>query len=117
MDGYAIRAADVAAATEDGPIRLDVIGEVRAGQRPDVSVQRGTAVRIATGAPVPGGADAVVPVEATTPLDAAGQPAGPRGRDATGPLPAAILVHAATPNGGSIRRAGSDLAAGTQIFG
>ncbi len=117
MDGYAIRAADVAGATEDGPTRLEVIGEVRAGQAPEVTVQRGSAVRIATGAPVPPGADAVVPVEATTPLDAAGAPAGPRGRDATGPLPAGILVHTATPVGGSIRRAGSDLAAGTPILG
>ena len=116
MDGYAIRAADVAGATEDGPARLEVIGEVRAGQAPEVTVRRGSAVRIATGAPVPPGADAVVPVEETTPLDDAGAPAGPRGRDATGPLPAGILVHTATPVGGSIRRAGSDLAAGTPIL-
>ena len=116
MDGYAIRAADVAAATEDEPTRLQVIGEVRAGQAPDTPVERGTAVRIATGAPVPPRADAVVPVEGTTPLGPDGAPAGPRGRDATGPLPAGILVHTATPVGGSIRRAGSDLAAGATII-
>ncbi len=116
MDGYAIRAADCAAASEDGPTRLEVIGEVRAGQAPDVTVRRGSAVRIATGAPVPPAADAVVPEEGTKPLDAAGAAAGPRGRDATGPLPAAILVHAAVPVGGSIRRAGSDLVAGTPIL-
>jgi len=92
MDGYAIRSADVAEATEDAPVRLEVIGDVAAGKAPDVEVRRGTAVRIATGAPVPAGATAVVPVEATTPLDAGGA-AGPRGRDATGPLPAACLVH------------------------
>ena len=83
MDGYAIRAADVGAATDDAPVRLEVIGEVRAGQAPDVTVRRGTAVRIATGAPVPSSADAVVPVEETTPLDASGaarRPARP-GRD------------------------------------
>ncbi len=117
MDGYAIRAADVAGATEDGPTRLDVIGEVRAGQAPEVTVRRASAVRIATGAPVPPGADAVVPVEATTPLDDAGAAAGPRGRDATGPLPAGVWVHLAAPVGGSIRPAGSDLAAGTPILG
>jgi molybdopterin molybdotransferase len=116
MDGYAIRVADVASATEDAPARLEVIGEVRAGQAPDTPVRRGTAVRIATGAPVPPGADAVVPVEQTTPLSADGAPVGPRGRDATGPLPAGILVHTATPVGGSIRRSGSDLAAGTTII-
>jgi molybdenum cofactor synthesis domain-containing protein len=58
----------------------------------------------------------VIPVELTTPLDAAGEPAGPRGRDAAGPLPPAILVHAAVETGGSIRRAGSDLAAGIRIL-
>jgi molybdopterin molybdotransferase len=93
-----------------------VIGEVRAGQPPETAVRRGTAVRIATGAPVPPGADAVIPVEQTTPLDAAGTPAGPRGRDATGPLPASIAAHAAIPVGGSIRLSGSDLIVGTRIL-
>jgi molybdopterin molybdotransferase len=116
MDGYAIRAGDVATATEDAPARLEVVGEVRAGQAPDTEVRRGTGVRIATGAPIPPGADAVVPVEETTPLDAGGSAAGPRGRDATGPLPAGILVHTVVPAGGSIRRAGSDLAAGSRIL-
>jgi molybdopterin molybdotransferase len=115
MDGYAIRAVEVEGATEDAPVRLDVIGDVGAGQVPDVEVRRGTAVRIATGAPVPPGATAVVPVEATTPLDEAGA-AGPRGRDATGPLPAACLVHEAVRAGGSIRRAGSDLAHGMTVL-
>ena len=50
MDGYAIRAADVAAASEDAPARLEVVGEVRAGQAPEREVERGTAIRIATGA-------------------------------------------------------------------
>ncbi|MGK2850962.1 MAG: gephyrin-like molybdotransferase Glp, partial [Candidatus Limnocylindrales bacterium] len=63
MDGYAIRAADVATATEDAPVRLAVSGEVRAGQTPEAEVERGAAIRIATGAPVPPRADAVVPVE------------------------------------------------------
>ncbi len=115
MDGYAIRSADVVAATDDAPVRLEVVGEIRAGHAPDTTVRRGTAVRIATGARVPAGADAVVPVELTTPIDAAGA-AGPRGRDATGPLPAACLVHAAVGVGGSIRAAGSDLTAGTTIL-
>jgi len=115
MDGYAIRAADVDAATEDVPVRLEVIGDVAAGRAPDVEVRRGTAVRIATGAPVPAGATAVVPVEATTPLAADGA-AGPRGRDATGPLPAGCLVHEAVPAGGSIRKAGSDLARGVTVL-
>jgi molybdopterin molybdotransferase len=109
MDGYAIRAADVAAATEDAPIRLDVIGEVRAGTATETVVERGTAIRIATGAPVPPRADAVVQVELTTPADATGAPAGERGRVAAGPLPAAVLVHTAIAPGTAIRRAGDDL--------
>lgn len=115
MDGYAIRAADTTGASDDRPVRLAVVGEVRAGAAPDAAVPPGAAVRIATGAPMPPGADAVVPVEQTTPVDAAGNP-GPRGRDASGPLPAACLVHVAVPAGGSIRRAGSDLRRGDVVL-
>ena len=114
MDGYAIRSADVARAAEDEPVRLAVIGEVRAGLAPEVVVGPGTALRIATGAPVPAGADAVVAVEMTTPIDASGT-AGSRGRDATGPIPAACLVHGSVPVGGSIRRAGGDVRSGDRI--
>ena len=110
MDGYAIRHADVAAATEDRPVRLTVVGEARAGRAPDVRVLAETAVRIATGAPLPPGADAVVPVELTTPLDAGGSP-GPRGRDAAGPLPSACLVHVAVGPGNAVRPAGAAVVA------
>jgi molybdopterin molybdotransferase len=65
MDGYALRAADVAGA----PAALEVIGEVRAGQWPDLTVGPGQAVRIMTGAPIPPGADSVQQVEMTQPLD------------------------------------------------
>ena len=115
MDGYAIRSGDVAGATEDEPVRLAVIGDVAAGAAPSVAVRPGTAVRIATGAPLPGDADAVVPVEDTTPLDETGN-RGSRGRDATGPAPAACLVHVPVAAGLSIRRAGSDLVAGTTLL-
>lgn len=120
MDGYALVAGDTAGASDAEPARLRVTGEVRAGEpgtvgRGSSAVEPGTAVRIATGAPVPPGADAVVPVEATTPLDEAGR-AGARGREAAGPLPAAILVHERVPVGGSIRTAGSDLVAGARIL-
>ena len=115
MDGYAIQAADTSAAGEASPVRLEVVGDVRAGVASDVTVRAGTAARIATGARLPAGADAVVPVEATTPLDDAGQP-GPRGRDATGPRPAACLVHQAVQIGGSVRDEGSDLRAGDVLL-
>ena len=109
MDGYAVRAADVASATDAAPVRLEVIGEVRAGNAPDTDVRRGTAIRIATGAPIPSAADAVVQVELTTPADAGGTPVGTRGRDASGPLPAAVLIHEAIRAGTAIRKAGDDL--------
>jgi len=115
MDGYAIRSADVGAATESAPHRLEVTGEVAAGQAAGARVEAGSAIRIATGAPIPPGADAVVPVEATTPLDAAGR-AGTRGRDAVGAVPAAVLVHEAIAAGAHVRRAGSDLHAGDRLL-
>ena len=115
MDGYAIRSADVAGATEEAPVSLRVIGEIPAGAAPDIAVGEGAALRIATGAPAPAGADAVVPVEQTTPVSADGG-RGTRGRDAAGPVPDAILVHVAVPPGGSIRRAGSDLGRGTTVL-
>ncbi len=115
MDGYAVRAHDTAGASEDAPVSLRVVGEVAAGRAPDVVVAAGTAARIATGAPLPPGADAVVPVEATTPVDDAGVH-GPRGREAAGPLPDACLVHEAVVPGAAVRHAGSDLRAGTTIL-
>ena len=65
MDGYAVRAADVAGVTKDSPIVLPVLETVRAGQRPTRSVQPQTAIRVMTGAPVPEGADTVIRVEDT----------------------------------------------------
>jgi molybdopterin molybdotransferase len=115
MDGYAVRAADVAGADERRPVRLTVVGESRAGMAPDARVLPETAIRIATGAPMPAGADAVVPVEITTPVDAAGNP-GARGREAVGPLPAACLVHEAVEVGNSVRVRGSDVEAGATVM-
>ena len=65
MDGYAVRRADAAAAVEDRPLTLPVVGEIAAGQEPGARLAVGTAVRIMTGAPVPTGADAVIPFENT----------------------------------------------------
>ena len=63
MDGYAVRAADIARATKDSPVELPVLETVRAGQRPTRSIENGTAIRVMTGAPVPDGADTVIRVE------------------------------------------------------
>jgi molybdopterin molybdotransferase len=65
MDGYAVRAADTAGATSEHPVELPVVGDIPAGSRAPRGVTRGLCLRIMTGAPMPSGADAVVPVEWT----------------------------------------------------
>jgi molybdopterin molybdotransferase len=65
MDGYAILAADSTGASPDQPRRLPVAGEIAAGDPGTLPLAAGTAVRIMTGAPLPPGADAVIPVEQT----------------------------------------------------
>ena len=65
MDGYAVYFDDVVGASEDHPVHLPVVGEMAAGQTKLFALSPGTAVRIMTGAPVPQGADAIVPVEWT----------------------------------------------------
>lgn len=65
MDGFAVRAADVASAGPGAPVTLPVVGDVAAAPGEPAPLAPGTAVRIMTGAPVPAGADAVVPVEDT----------------------------------------------------
>ncbi|NKY15211.1 molybdopterin molybdenumtransferase MoeA, partial [Streptomyces somaliensis DSM 40738] len=65
MDGYAVRVADVAGASEEFPAVLTVVGDVAAGGQAPPRVGPGQAARIMTGAPLPPGAEAVVPVEWT----------------------------------------------------
>jgi molybdopterin molybdotransferase len=65
MDGYAVRRADVATATAEQPVTLRVIGEIGAGQATIRELPPGVAAKIMTGAPIPDGADAVVPYEWT----------------------------------------------------
>lgn len=63
MDGYAVRANDVAEATPQAPVELKIVGRSMIGYRPEATVGMGEAVQIATGAPIPAGADCIVPVE------------------------------------------------------
>jgi molybdopterin molybdotransferase len=63
MDGFAVRASDVAGATPSRPVDLKVVGRALIGHRPEGVVGAGEAMRIATGAPIPAGADVVVPIE------------------------------------------------------
>jgi molybdopterin molybdotransferase len=65
MDGYAVRAQDVAGASPDAPVLLPVVYDIAAGNTAPLSLAPGQTMRIMTGAPMPRGADAVVPVEAT----------------------------------------------------
>ncbi|MCQ4208712.1 molybdotransferase-like divisome protein Glp [Streptomyces longispororuber] len=88
MDGYAVRVADVAGASEEFPAVLTVIGDVAAGQAGQLTVGPGQAARIMTGAPLPSGAEAVVPVEWTD------------GGLGAGPV-ASMTAHSAAPEGAS----------------
>ncbi len=63
MDGFAVRAVDVASASPSSPAELKVVGHALIGRRPEATVGTGEAIKIATGAPVPAGADCIVPVE------------------------------------------------------
>jgi molybdopterin molybdotransferase len=69
MDGFAVLAVDTFGATESVPAYLRITGEVAMGEHPDVVVERGCCVRIATGGLLPSGTDAVVMLEHTVPID------------------------------------------------
>jgi molybdopterin molybdotransferase len=76
MDGYAVRAADTRAASDEVPVVLRVVDHIAAGAMPHATVGDGEASRIMTGAPVPAGADAIVMVEHTTSLEGGGSTGG-----------------------------------------
>lgn len=105
MDGFAVRAADVATATAEAPVRLRVVADLPAGSAERPEVAPGTAVRIMTGAPVPPGADAVVPVEATD------QTAGPGVA-----LPDVVEIRQAPAGRTHIRAAGGDVHRGDPVL-
>lgn len=106
MDGYAVRAADLASASEASPITLAVAGQVQAGQLPSTAVSEGAAVRIMTGAPVPSGADAVVPYEFTDEVE----------RRTTGLALDWIAIKHAPGVGDHVRPAGEDARAGELVL-
>jgi molybdopterin molybdotransferase len=94
MDGYAVRAADTAGASADRPVTLRLLETIYTGRAPTAVVETGTCAGIATGAPVPEGADAVVMVEQTSAEHAA------------------IHVRQQVAPRQNVARAGSDLVAG-----
>ncbi len=98
MDGYAVRVADVADASETNPVKLPVVGDIAAGSSSAYSVQPGLSTRIMTGAPIPAGAEAVVPIEWTD-----------QGL-------ASVSITRAPKPGQYIRRAGEDVRSGELVL-
>jgi len=98
MDGYAVRAADVAVARREQPVRLPVVGEVAAGEAASHPLSPGTALKIMTGAPLPFAADTIVPYENTD-----------RGTED-------VQIFAPSEPGQYIRRVGEDLQTGSRIL-
>src|SRR5262245_18189564 len=98
MDGYAVMSRDVSAAGFDSPVRLRIVDRIYTGQVPRTSIEPGTAIEIATGAPLPDGADAVVMVEETRRA----------GNDE-------VDVLAAATAGQNIGRRGSDISSGDRV--
>ncbi|WP_034805511.1 molybdopterin molybdotransferase MoeA [Intrasporangium oryzae] len=97
MDGYAVQSVSLAGAAAR-PVTLSLVGEVAAGDAPTVSVGKGEAVRIMTGAPMPEGADAVIAVE-----------------DTDGAATGSVECRAEAPVGRFVRRRGEDVAAGSVV--
>lgn len=98
MDGYAVVAEDIADATEDHPVKLPVAEDIPAGRTDPLVLEPGTAHRIMTGAPLPAGATAVIPVEATD------------GSTET------VSIRASVRPGQHVRRAGEDVTPGTTVL-
>ncbi|WP_225838155.1 gephyrin-like molybdotransferase Glp [Streptomyces sp. NK08204] len=113
MDGYAVRVADVAGAGEEFPAVLEVVGDVAAGAADLVRVGPGQAARIMTGAPLPPGAEAVVPVEWTDGGLGEGPVSGMRARSlAPGGAAGHVRVHRPAEARAHVRAKGSDVKAG-----
>ena len=99
VDGYAVRAIDTKYASAEEPTTLPVVGDIAAGAKSRSGMGPGLAMRIMTGAPIPAGADAVIPLEDTN-----------RGI-------AQVAIRRPVRNGDCVRRTGEDLAAGQAALG
>src|SRR5215208_2521388 len=106
MDGFAVRAADVVHATSTSPRRLRVVADIPAGSHPTISLAAGETARIMTGAPIPNGADAVVPVEETN-FD---------NRAAGTPAPHEVEIFKAAKPGANRRPRGMDIRTGEVVL-
>lgn len=106
MDGYAVKAEDIRGASEASPKILSVTGKVAAGSMPKGEVKRGSAIRIMTGAPLPQGADAVVPFEDTDEI----------ARKASHDDLSQIGILREVREGMNVRRKGEDIAKGSLVL-
>ena len=106
MDGYAVRYQDIAGANPESPRQLRVISQVAAGQMPTREVVEGTAIRIMTGAPVPQGADTIIPFEETDEVERRG-----KGLDLD-----EIGIREELSQGSHIRPAGEDVQKGELVL-
>ena len=106
MDGYAVQSGSLKGASSGAPVALNVIGSVAAGELPADRVTPGTAVRIMTGAPIPEGADAVVPFEDTDEAD----------RRSSGADLGRIAIRVEVERGADIRPAGQDVRNGERVL-
>lgn len=108
MDGYAVIAADTAAASPESPVRLQVIANIPAGASTSTELKARTAARIMTGAPLPAGATAVVRFEETSEL----MPP-PAGTSLAGDE---VLIFKPVKDGDNVRPVGEDIKAGQTIL-
>lgn len=106
MDGYALHAADLRGATPESLVTLRVAADIAAGAAATEPLAPGSAARIMTGAPLPPGADAVVPVEDTD------EP----WRDRERPLPEYVAVKREVKTGDYVRHVGEDIRAGDSVL-
>ena len=106
MDGFAVRSADVADANPASPRRLNVVADIPAGFAPSISLAPGESARIMTGAQIPDGADAVIPVEETDFNQ----------RDAGTPAPEFVEIQKAATSGENVRPRGTDVRAGDVVM-
>lgn len=106
MDGFALRASDVVRASVENPVKLRVVGESAAGKPADTAVGEDEAVRITTGAPMPPGADAVIPVEDT----------GHARHEVLGTVPSEITIRRSLQPGDYVRLPGEDVQDGSTVL-
>lgn len=119
MDGYAVRAADTAGASPEHPATLRVLYDLAAGYVSDIAVTPGTAIRIMTGAPIPEGADAVVPFEETDEKSPKPVLQALEAEEAVGislGLKPQVRVFQEAKVGAHIRRAGEDIRQGERVL-